>query len=81
MDAFTWRCTFIFGAYQFIHNPAARERAQIEWLQGPQTSAPVALETAGLDASSSAPRFTRIGHSLAMGALVVYVICRRRGSS
>jgi hypothetical protein len=77
VDAFTWRCTFIFGAYQFTGNSAG----PIEWLQGPQTSAPVALETAGLDASSSARRFTRIGHGLAMGAVVVYVICRRRGSS
>jgi hypothetical protein len=81
VDAFTWRCTFIFGAYQFTGTSAARERAQIEWLQGPQTSAPVTLETAGAEASSFAPRFTRISHSLAMGALVVYVICRRRGSS
>ena len=81
VDAFTWRCTFIFGAYQFTPNSAARERAQIEWLQGPQTSAPVALEEARAEDPSSAPRFTRIAHSLAMGALVVYVIRRRRGSS
>jgi len=74
---FTWRCTFIFGAYRFTRMPDG----QIEWLQGPQTSAPVTLEQARAEALSSAPRFTRIGHSLAMGALVVYVICRRRGSS
>jgi hypothetical protein len=73
---FTWRCTFIFGAYQFT-----RPEGPIEWLQGPQTSAPVALDEARAEAPSSAPRFTRIGHSLAMGALVVYLICRRRGSS
>jgi hypothetical protein len=76
VDAFTWRCTFIFGAYQFTST-----RGQIEWLQGPRTSAPVALDEARAEAPSSAPRFTRIGYSLAMGALVVYVICRRRGNS
>jgi hypothetical protein len=76
VDAFTWRCTFIFGAYQFTGSHAG----QVEWLQGPQTSAPVALEGARAEALSSA-RFTRVGHSLALGALVVYVICRRRGSS
>jgi len=76
-DDFTWRCTFIFGAYQFVSD----REGPVEWLQGPQTSAPVALEEARAEAPSSAPRFTRIGHSLAMGALVVYVICRRRGSS
>jgi hypothetical protein len=74
---FTWRCTFIFGAYQFVSH---RDRP-VEWLQGPQASNPVVLEEAPAEAPSSAPRFTRIGHSLAMGALVVYVICRRRGSS
>jgi hypothetical protein len=74
---FTWRCTFIFGAYQFVRD---RDKP-VEWLQGPQTSAPVALDEARAQAPSSAPRFTRIGHSFAMGALVVYVICRRRGNS
>jgi hypothetical protein len=74
---FTWRCTFIFGAYQFVSD---RDKP-VEWIQGPQTSAPVALDEARVEGRSSAPGFTRIGHSLAMGALVVYVICRRRGSS
>jgi hypothetical protein len=77
VDAFTWRCTFVFGAYQFT----STQGEHIEWLQGPQTSAPVALQEAHAEALSSAPRFTRVGHSLPVVALVVYVIYRRRGNS
>ena len=73
----TWRCTFIFGAYQLANGDTAED---IQWLQGPQTSAPIALVSPHTDGPSLAPTLTRIGHSLAMGALVVYVI-RRRAST
>ena len=74
---FTWRNTFIFGAYQLVTTSGSAPEA-VEWLQGPQTSRSIALEHVRAEGVSSAPWLNRIGHSLAMGALVVYVICRRR---
>ena len=84
---FTWRSTFIFGAYRLATRSGDAADA-IEWLQGPQTSTPIALEalrqeadgTADPDASALWQYRTRIGHSLAMAALVIYVIGRRRAS-
>jgi hypothetical protein len=84
---FTWRSTFIFGAYRLSTRSGDGADA-IEWLQGPQTSTPIALEalrqeadgTADPDASALWKYRTRIGHSLAMAALVIYVIGRRRAS-
>ena len=76
---FTWRNTFIFGAYQLVTRSGSAADV-VEWLQGPQTSRAVALEQVRADGMSSAP-LTRIGQTLAMGALVIYVICRRRGNS
>jgi hypothetical protein len=74
---FTLRTTFIYGAYQLsVTSGNAPETA--EWLQGPQTSTPIALEPSGVKTMSSGLTATRIGHGLAMGALVVYVIGRRR---
>ena len=76
---FTWRSTFIVGAYRVtIRNAGSAE--VIEWLQGPQTSTPIALESPNAEAHASALRLAsnRIGFSLAMAALVVYVLCRRR---
>jgi hypothetical protein len=77
---FTWRSTFIFGAYRITIIGRAGE--VIEWLQGAQTSTPIALEARPADDERSALRLTgnRIGHSLAMSALVVYVLCRRRAA-
>lgn len=75
---FTWRSTFIFGAYRVTIRRGTGE--VIEWLQGPQTSTPITLEPP--DGEAEAPALgrasNRIGFSLAMGALVVYVLCRRR---
>ena len=39
--AFTWRCTFIFGAYQFA---SGDEVEDVQWLQGSQASTPIALQ-------------------------------------
>jgi hypothetical protein len=76
---FTWRSTFIFGAYQLaITSGHAAEFVQ--WLQGPQTSTPIALEPSHSEVRSSALWLTRIGHGLAMGALVVFVLLRRRSA-
>jgi len=74
---FTWQSTFIFGAYRLSTRSDAADA--IEWLQGPQTSTPIALD-ASRDASALWQHRTRIGHSLAMAALVVYVIGRRLSS-
>jgi hypothetical protein len=84
---FTWRSTFIFGAYR-LSTRSGDGAGAIEWLQGPQTSTPIALEalrqeadgTAEPDASALWQYRTRIGHSLAMAALVIFVISRRRAS-
>lgn len=73
--AFTWRCTFIFGAYQFA---SGDEVEDIQWLQGSQASTPIALQPSRPRDYSSARDVIRISHSLAMGAIVVYVIRRRR---
>jgi hypothetical protein len=74
---FTLRTTFIYGAYQLsVTNGDGPEAA--EWLQGPQTSTPIALEPSRVKTMTSGLTATRIGHGLAMGALVVYVIGRRR---
>ena len=81
----TWRSTFIFGAYRLSTRSGDAADA-IEWLQGPQTSTPIALEAlrAESDGTAAADAFalwqyrTRIGHGLAMAALVIYVIGRRR---
>jgi hypothetical protein len=75
---FTWRSTFIFGAYQLATRSGSATDV-IEWLQGPQTSAPITLEP--LRDSGDSFRWStgvRIGHSLTMGALVVYFLQRRR---
>ena len=84
---FTWRSTFIFGAYRLSTRSGDAADA-IEWLQGPQTSTPIALErpraeadgTAAADASAFWQHRTRIGHGLAMTALVIFIIGRRRAS-
>ena len=78
---FTWRSAFIFGAYRL--STRSSDADAIEWLQGPQTSTPIALETPRAEADGTADLWqyrTRIGHSLAMAALVIYVIGRRRCS-
>jgi hypothetical protein len=81
---FTWRSTFIFGAYRLSSRTDDAADA-IEWLQGPQTSRPIALDvpgqgTAEAGASALWQYRTRIGHGLAMAAIVIYVIGRRRAS-
>ena len=75
---FTWRSTFIFGAYRVTLRDGTDEA--IEWLQGSQTSTPIALELPDAEAHASALRLAsnRIAFSLAMAALVVYVLFRRR---
>jgi len=72
---FTWRSTFVFGAYRLSTRSSAGEA--IEWLQGPQTSTPVALDALRARDSLSAPGLTRVGHGFAMAAVVIYVIGRR----
>jgi hypothetical protein len=74
---FTWRSTFIFGAYQLAITSGDAADV-VQWLQGPQTSTPVALEPSRAEAHFSGVWLTRIGHGLAMGALVVFVLLRRR---
>src|SRR5262245_14628360 len=76
---FTWRSTFIVGAYR-VTIRRDRTGEAIEWLQGSQTSTPITLEAPDAEAHASAlrPASNRIGFSLAMAALVVYVLCRRR---
>jgi hypothetical protein len=74
---FTLRTTFIYGAYQLSVTNGDGPEA-VEWLQGPQTSTPIALEPPRVKTMTSGLTATRIGHGLAMGALVVYVIGRRR---
>jgi len=79
---FTWRSTFIFGAYRLSTRSGDAADA-IEWLQGPQTSTPIALETPRAETDGTADLWqyrTRTGHSLAMAALVIYVLGRRRAS-
>lgn len=77
--AFTWRSTFIFGAYQLAITSGDAVKVA-HWLQGPQASTPIALEPSRAGARTSAVWLTRIGRGLAMGALVVYVLCRRRSA-
>ena len=76
---FTWRSTFIFGAYRVTIRRDGTDEA-IEWLQGSQTSTPITLELPDAEAHASALRLAsnRIAFSLAMAALVVYVLFRRR---
>jgi hypothetical protein len=84
---FTWRSTFIFGAYR-LSTRSGEPADAIEWLQGPQTSTPIAVEalraeadgTTEADAAALWQQRTRIGHGLAMVALVIYVIGRRRAN-
>ena len=84
---FTWRSTFIFGAYRLATRSSDAADA-IEWLQGPQTSTPIALEapraeadgTTEADSSALWQHRTRIGHGLAMASVVIFVIGRRRAS-
>ena len=78
--ALTWRSTFVFGAYRLAIK-GGDDGDLIQWLQGPQTSEPITLA----EANASALRVfgddwfsTRIGHVLAMGGLVVFVLVRRR---
>jgi hypothetical protein len=77
---FTWRNTFVFGAYQLVTKSGSAAEV-VEWLQGAQTGRTMTLERVRAEGVASAPSLNRIGHSLAMGALLVYVICRRRGNS
>jgi hypothetical protein len=74
----TWRSTFVFGAYQLTIKSGDRGDV-VQWLQGPQMSDPIALEPIA-EARASALRFldSRISHGLAMGALVAFVLGRRR---
>jgi hypothetical protein len=77
---FTWRSTFVFGAYRLA---VASDHAadEVEWLHGPQRSTPIALASSQAGAKYSAQGLTRIGHSLAMGTLVLYVLRRRSRST
>jgi hypothetical protein len=77
--AFTWRSTFIVGAYRVTMRRGGTGEV-IEWLQGSQTSTPITLESPDAEADASALRLAsnRIGFSLAMAALVVYFVGRRR---
>jgi hypothetical protein len=77
--AFTWRSTFVVGAYRVTIRRGGTGEV-IEWLQGSQRSTPITLESPDAEADASALRLAsnRIGFSLAMAALVVYVLCRRR---
>ena len=68
-STFTWRCTFIFGAYQ-LSTRSGNDTEAIEWLQGSQTSKPVALRR-------PRPGDHRVAAGLAMAALMAYVIGRR----
>jgi hypothetical protein len=80
-QTFSWRSTFIFGAYQLAtRSGGAAER--VEWLQGPQTSAPITLEPIHATGGASVGGSTglRIGHGLAMCVLVVYILRRRRNA-
>jgi hypothetical protein len=82
---FTWRSTFVFGAYQVTIKSGGRADA-VQWVQGPQTSDPIALEPSTADAGSAADTTAfaqrlfnnRVGHGLAMGALVLFMLGRRR---
>jgi hypothetical protein len=76
---FTWRSTFIFGAYRVTIRRDGTDEA-IEWLRGSQTSTPITLELPDAEAHASARRLAsnRIVFSLALAALVVYVLFRRR---
>lgn len=78
---FTWRSTFIFGAYQLTIK-SGHDSDKVQWLQGPQTSAPITLVPAGglAEAEASALRVfgSRISNGLMMSALVVFVLVRRR---
>jgi hypothetical protein len=76
---FTWRSTFVFGAYQFAVT-SGNEPEVVQWLQGPQPSTPRALEPprAAADAAALGLTRLRVGYSLAMGALVVFVVFRHR---
>jgi hypothetical protein len=73
---FTWQCRFIFGAYQLTAT-GSDEHSVVEWLQGPQASTPIALAPSA-DILAWGATSVRIGHSLAMGALVMWVLHRRR---
>ena len=77
--AFTWRSTFVVGAYRVTIRRGGTGEV-IEWLRGAQRSTPITLELPDAEADASALRLAdnRIGFSLAMAALVVYVLCRRR---
>jgi len=78
--AFTWRSTFVVGAYRMTIVGRAGE--VIEWLQGSQTSTPVDLDSqpASNERLALQANITRIGHGLAMGALIVYFVRRRRAA-
>ena len=80
-STFTWRSTFIFGAYQ-LATRSGSDAEIVEWLQGPQTSTAITLEPSRAEVGTSAPHAIgiRIGHSLAMAALVIFVIGRRRAT-
>jgi hypothetical protein len=68
-STFTWRCTFIFGAYRLSTRSGNGVEA-IEWLQGPQASQQVALQ--GFRTGGN-----RVAAGVAVTALVVFLIGRR----
>jgi hypothetical protein len=68
-STFTWRCTFIFGAYRLSTRSGNGVEA-IEWLQGPQASKPVALQRFKAGGN-------RVAADLAVTAVVVFIIGRR----
>lgn len=75
---FTWRSTFVFGAYRLAITDG-RDADVIQWLQGPQTSEPITLAaTAARRVIGDGWLSTRIGHGLAVGGLVGFVLVRRR---
>jgi hypothetical protein len=52
---FTWRSTFVFGAHQ-VTIKSGRRADLVQWLQGRQTSDPIALEPWDAEAEASALR-------------------------
>jgi hypothetical protein len=75
---FTWRSTFVFGAYRLAITRRG-DADVIQWLQGPQTSAPITLaEAPALRVIGDGWFNTRFGHGLVMSGLVVFVLVRRR---
>jgi hypothetical protein len=76
---FTWRSAFVFGAYQFAVTSGG-EPEVVQWLQGRESSTPRVLEppVAAADAAALGLTRYRIGCSLAMSAVAVFVFFRHR---